>query len=65
MLTAVLDELGRPPVDGGTGRGASAGRNEGYRAANLAGSWPRTPVPLHPQRVIAELRAALPDDAVI
>jgi thiamine pyrophosphate-dependent acetolactate synthase large subunit-like protein len=22
-------------------------------------------VPLHPQRVIAELRAALPDDAVI
>jgi acetolactate synthase-1/2/3 large subunit len=65
VLTAVLDELGSAPVDGGTVAGRLA-RNEGYRAANLAGSVAASEsVPLHPQRVIAELRAALPDDAVI
>jgi acetolactate synthase-1/2/3 large subunit len=41
-------------------------RNVRYRAANTAGSKASSEsLPLHPQRVIQELRAALPDDVVI
>jgi len=45
---------------------ARQARNVGYQAANRAGSKATSDsAPLHPQRVIAELRAALPDDVVI
>jgi acetolactate synthase I/II/III large subunit len=65
VLTVLLDELGAAPVDGAT-VAARRARNEGFQAANRAGSMADSEsMPLHPQRVIAELRAALPDDVVI
>jgi acetolactate synthase I/II/III large subunit len=65
VLNAVADELAAAPVDAQVAAGRQA-RNAGYQAANAAGSQAASEsVPLHPQRVIAELRAALPDDVVI
>jgi acetolactate synthase I/II/III large subunit len=65
VLTALLEELAAAPVDPEVAAGRQA-RIAGYQATNAAGSLATSEsVPLHPQRVIAELRAALPDDAVI
>jgi acetolactate synthase-1/2/3 large subunit len=65
LLTGLLAELDSAPVDADKVT-ARRTRNEAYRSANAAGSRADSDsVPLHPQRVIAELRAALPDDAVI
>jgi acetolactate synthase-1/2/3 large subunit len=65
VLTALLGELAAAPVSPEVVAGRQA-RNAGYRATNDAGSLAASEtLPLHPQRVIAELRAALPDDAVI
>jgi acetolactate synthase-1/2/3 large subunit len=65
VLNAVADELAAAPVDAQVAASRQA-RNAGYQAANAAGSQAASEsVPLHPQRVIAELRAALPDDVVI
>jgi acetolactate synthase-1/2/3 large subunit len=65
VLNAVGDELAATPVDSQVATGRQA-RNAGHQAANAAGSLAASEsVPLHPQRVIAELRAALPDDVVI
>jgi acetolactate synthase I/II/III large subunit len=65
VLTALAEELVITPVDSQVAAGRQA-RIVGYRAVNAAGSMAASEsVPLHPQRVIAELRAALPDDAVI
>ncbi|HEX3515789.1 MAG TPA: thiamine pyrophosphate-binding protein [Trebonia sp.] len=65
LLTGLLAELDSAPVDADKVTARRTG-NEAYRSANAAGSRADSDsVPLHPQRVIAELRAALPDDAVI
>ncbi|HEX3964697.1 MAG TPA: thiamine pyrophosphate-binding protein [Trebonia sp.] len=65
VLTALAEELVITPVDSQVAAGRRA-RIAGYQASNAAGSMATSEsVPLHPQRVIAELRAALPDDAVI
>jgi acetolactate synthase-1/2/3 large subunit len=65
VLTALAEELVITPVDSQVAARRQA-RIVGYRAVNAAGSMAASEsVPLHPQRVIAELRAALPDDAVI
>lgn len=65
VLAAVIDELASVPVDPGT-VAARHVRNESYRAANRAESLAASDaVPPHPQRVIAELRAALPDDVIV
>jgi acetolactate synthase I/II/III large subunit len=65
VLTALAEELVITPVDSPVAAGRRA-RIAGYQASNAAGSMATSEsVPLHPQRVIAELRAALPDDAVI
>jgi acetolactate synthase I/II/III large subunit len=65
LLTELVAALGSAPVAADTVSARQA-RGEGYRSANAAGSKADSDsVPLHPQRVIAELRAALPDDAVI
>src|SRR6202012_1959210 len=65
VLTALLGELAAAPVSPEVVAGRQA-RNAGYRGPHGAGSLAASEtLPLHPQRVIAELRAALPDDAVI
>jgi acetolactate synthase-1/2/3 large subunit len=65
VLTALAEELAAAPVDPEVADGRQT-RIAGYQATNAAGSLATSEsVPLHPQRVIAELRAALPDDAVI
>jgi acetolactate synthase-1/2/3 large subunit len=64
-LAAVGEDLAATPLDQAV-VAARRARNAGYRATNSAGSLATSDaVPLHPQRVIAELRAALPDDVVI
>ncbi|HXT91306.1 MAG TPA: thiamine pyrophosphate-binding protein [Trebonia sp.] len=65
VLHALLTDLAAAPV-GQPVVAARQARNGGYQAANQAGSKATSETaPLHPQRVIAELRAALPDDVVI
>ncbi len=65
-LTSLLEELAGDPVPAGTTEsrtGALAARR--YADADQMPFATSQDAPLHPQRVIADLRAALPDDVVI
>jgi acetolactate synthase-1/2/3 large subunit len=65
VLSALLAGFAAAPV-GPAVVAARQARNAGYQAGNRAGSKAASDsAPLHPQRVIAELRAALPDDVVV
>jgi acetolactate synthase I/II/III large subunit len=65
VLAAVLAELDGQPVDSGTVMRRQA-RTRQYAAANRADSLAASDsVPLHPQRAIADMRAALPDDVIV